>query len=209
MRPVLISVDFQKEFTVPAGLCYEPRPSVSFIKEVIVPFLRENDIKIAEIISDYRGSRPGDMRDICHPGEEGFVSEIPDDVKSDNIWIKCMNSPIWVRENIGDPNAKPGDPYQDPDAFSRWLETEVGKRGEVEIVLIGLTLCACILSVAQELKWRGFKVYILDKGTDVYSGDPDEKEYLLYNPPVTHWAESISWNEIKGRFGTRGLPKQH
>ena len=197
MRPALICVDFQKEFTDPAGLCYKPRASVSFIKEILVPFLREKNIKIAEIVSDYRQARPGDMRDICHPGEDGFISEIPDDVKSPNIWLKCMNSPIWVRENGGNPNLKAGLPYQDPEALSRWIEKEVGNRDEVEVVLFGLSLCACVLSAAQEFKWRGFRVYILAEGTDAYSGEATEKEYLLNNPPLTHWASSISWDEFQ------------
>lgn len=203
MLTKLVCVDFQKEFSHPGGQCYEPRPSVSFIKETLVPFLREYDIKIAEIISDYRQARPGDMRDICHPGEEGFVSEIPGDVKS-GVWLKCMNSPIWVRENIGVPDAEPGLPYQDPEAFSGWVAAEVGKREDTEIVLFGLTLCACVLSVAQEFKWRGFKVYILEEGTDVYSGDPEAKEYLLRNPPLTHWAEPIAWSELRERLGIAG-----
>ena len=149
-------------------------------------------------MADYRKPRPGNLDDSTRPGEEGYNSEIPDDIKLKNIWIKSMNSPIWTRENIGNPNKKPGIPYQNPKAFADWLNSTVGKPEDVdEIVLIGLTLDCCVFCTAQELCWRGYKVKILKEAVDTYSGKSEEKEMILNSPPLLNWAKAISWNELK------------
>ena len=198
----IISVDFQKEFTSKGGKHYRTHLNVDFIKKILVPFLRERDIKIAEIVSDYRQPRPGDLDDSTRPGEEGYVSEIPDGVKLKNVWVKCMNSPIWTRENIGNPNKKPGLPYQDPKAFTDWLNSTIGKPKEVdEVVLIGLTIDCCVFCTAQELKFRGYNVKILREAVDTYSGNPQEKDMILNNPPLLNWAKVISWDELKKSLG--------
>ncbi len=194
----VISVDFQKEFTAKGGKHYRPHPNVAFIKEILVPYLREHNIRVAEIISDYRQPRPGDLGDSTRPGEEGYVSEIPEDVKLKNIWIKCMNSPIWTRKNIGNPNKKAGPPYQDTKAFTKWLNSTIGSPQEVdEVVLIGLTVDCCVLCTAQELRFRGYKVKILKEAVDVYSGNPQEKELVLNNYPLKNWAKVITWDEFQ------------
>lgn len=196
----IISVDFQKDFTSIGGVCYKPRQSVKFVKENLVPFLKKNNLKIVEIISDYRQPRPGDRGNLCHPGENGYESDIPNDVKKKDVWIKCMNSPIWTRKNIGISNKKPGLPYQDPNAFNKWLEKNLGKPEDAEIVLIGLTIDCCVLSVAQELNWRGYKVKILEQAVDSYSGNLKEKKQILNNPPLTNWAQVISWKNLKNNL---------
>lgn len=198
----IISIDLQKEFCAKGGKHYKPHPNVNFIKKTLVPFLRKNSIKIAEIVSDYRPPRHGDRDDSTRPGEEGYISEIPDDVKLKNVWIKCMNSPIWTRKNIGNPNKKPGLPYQDPNAFTKWLDSTIGKPKEVdEIVLIGLTIDCCVLCTAQELTWRGYNVKVLQEAVDVYSGNQEKTKMILNNPPLKFWAKVISWNELKKKLG--------
>ena len=197
----IISVDFQKDFSSKEGICYKPRQSVKFVKDTLVPYLREHNIKIAEIISDYRQPRPGDTGDCCHPGELGYESEIPEDVKLKDVWIKCMNSPVWTRKNIGLANKKPGLPFQDTNAFDKWLNKNVGKPKDLdEVVLIGLTSDCCVLCTAQELSWRGYNVKILEEAVDNYSGNPQEKTQILYNPPLTNWAKAISWKTLKGKL---------
>lgn len=190
----IISVDLQREFTRPEGACYVPGEAVHFIRNVLVPYIRERGIKLAEIISDYRQPRPGDRRDCLYPGTEMYLSEIPDDVKEFPVWVKCMNSPVWVRENIGVADRPPGLPYPDPEGFSRWLDEVVRDR---EVLLIGLSLDRCVLATAQELTYRGYDVFILSEGTDPSSGDSEEKEYLLTHPPVTHWARAIRWERAR------------
>jgi nicotinamidase-related amidase len=195
----LICIDFQRDFTSPGGACYAPRSSVDFVKDVLVPFLRERGLKLHEIVSDYRQPRPGDPRDCCRPGDGGFESDIPPDMKDLNIWLKSMNSPAWVRENIGDPDREPGIPYPDPRGLSAWLESSIGSPGEAgPVVLFGLTLDRCVLCTAQELRFRGYNVRILAEGTDTASGSQEEKRYLLEHPPVTYWARPITWGELKG-----------
>lgn len=197
----IISVDFQNDFSAEGGKYFRaPRPSTHFIKDTLVPFVRERGLVIAEIISDYRPPRLADSGDCCHPGEWGYESEIPADIKDPNVWIKSMNSPIWVRENGGEPDKLPGAPYQDTEGFTRWLNETVGNPAGVEIVLIGLTLDCCVLSAAQELSWRGYKVKILAEGTDVSTGVLAEKKYLLSHRPLLYWADAITWAEFQQSF---------
>lgn len=197
----IISIDLQKDFTDPKGRAFRDRPSVAFIKDKLVPLLREKGIKIYEIISDYRQPRQGDTGDLCHPGTLGYESEIPEDVKDSNIWIKSMNSPEWIREGRGDKDAVPKLPYPDPELFTNWLNETIGTVEEKnKIVLIGLTLDCCVLSTAQDLTFRGYDVYVLNEAVDVYSGNQEEKEYLLKNVPVKNWADGMTFEEFKNEI---------
>lgn len=196
MKTKIISIDFQKDFTAEGGICYKLRPSVDFVKNTLVPYLENKNLKIAEIISDYRQPRPGDRGDCCRPGEWGYESEISESAKEKEVWIKCMNSPLWVRDNIGDPTKQPGLPYQDPKKFSEWIEKIIGKPEDTEVVLVGLTLDCCVLCTAQELNFRGYKVKILKEAVDAYSGEQSEKEALC-KTPVENWADVITWKEAQ------------
>jgi nicotinamidase-related amidase len=198
----IISVDLQHDFTVKGGICYEERPSVNFVKETLLPFLAEKDIKIAEIISDYRQPRPGDRGDsrACNPGTWGYESEIPETSRFPEQWIKCMNNPIWIRENIGDPNKEPGLPYEDPLQFGNWLKEFTKDPEETDIILIGLTLDCCVLSTAQELSMRGYRVHVLEEGVDSFSGKQDEKQQILHGPILRNWVKVIGWNKLKNKL---------
>lgn len=44
-----------------------------------------------------------------------------------------MNSPIWVRENIGNPNLEAGVPYQDTVGFTSWLHSNIGKPQDINL----------------------------------------------------------------------------
>lgn len=200
MKIKFVSVDFQKDFTAEGGVCYKPRPSVDFIKAKLAPFLKERNIKIAEIVSDYRQPRIGDRGDCCRPGEWGYESEISSDIKEKDIWIKCMTSPIWVRENLGNPDKKPGEPYQDPEKFNNWIKKVIGRPKEVQIILFGLTLDCCVLCVAQEFDFRGYGVKILNEAVDVYSGNQDEKKNLFGNQVLNWWAKKISWSGLRKKL---------
>ena len=138
----------------------------------------------------------------CYPGTPGYESEIPEDVKAGETWVKCMNSPIWVRENIGVGDLPPGLPYQAPDGFTQWLGSTVGPPESVDfVVLIGLTIDWCVFCAAQELRWRGYEVKILEEGTDAVGGDDAYKQQLLTRSPLMNWASAISWGEIKKILG--------
>jgi nicotinamidase-related amidase len=196
----IISVDFQKEFSAEGGRCYVPRPCIPFIKDVFVPFARERGLKIAEIISDYRLPRQGSSFHACIPGTEGYESEIPQDVKHESVWIKALSSPGWIREHGGDADKEPGLPYPDPQRFSQWLSQTVGLPAEdSEIILIGLTIDCCVLSVLEELRYRGYQPSVLNEGVDTYSGEAQEKEFLM-KKVVTYWGKSVNWDELKARY---------
>jgi nicotinamidase-related amidase len=200
----IISVDFQKEFSAAGGRCYVPRPCIPFIKDVFVPFVRGRGGKIAEIISDYRLPRQGGGFHACIPGTRGYESEIPADVKYENVWIKAFTSPGWVREHGGEPNKEPGLPYPDPHAFSEWLRETVGLPAkESEILLIGLTIDCCVLSVLEELRYRGYQASVLNEGVDTYSGDAEEKDFLM-KKVVPYWGTSVGWEQIKSKYHFAG-----
>jgi nicotinamidase-related amidase len=193
----IVSVDFQKEFCAAGGRGYVPRPCVAFIKDVLVPFVRERGFRIAEIVSDYRLPRQGGGFHACVPGTQGYESEIPGDVKYENVWVKAFASPTWVREHGGDPGREPGLPYPDPQAFSGWLRQTIGLPSEDSgVVLIGLTVDCCVLSVLEELRYRGYQASVLIEGVDTYSGDADEKDLLL-KKVVPYWGKAVSWEALK------------
>ncbi len=190
-----LSVDLQNDFAAEGGKHYSPKPSIQFLRGEFFLFLKERDVKISEIISDYRQPRPGDRDESCMPGTWGYESIVPREfVKSQ--WIKCMNSPIWIRDNIGDVSKKPGLPRQDAEGFGGWLKQSIGEPGEVQPVIFGLTLDCCVLSTIQELSWRGYYPQLLIEGTDHYSGKPEDKEATL--KIVSNWAKPVRWEDIKG-----------
>lgn len=194
----LLSVDLQNDFTTVGGICFENRPSVGFVKEILVPYIRESGLLINEILSDYRQPRKGDPRYCCKPGDWGFESILPRDIVKDETWIKSMNDPTWVRLGGGDPEREPGEPYQDPAAFDRWIDRNIGSLEDTDMIIVfGLTADRCVLCTAQQLAFRGYDVRVLKEATDVRSGDPVEKETFLMNTPFQYWAEPINFDEMR------------
>lgn len=200
MNVKFISVDFQKDFSNPIGKNFNKGKSVDFIKNVFIPYCRENHLIINEIISDYRHPRPSKKGDGCSciPGTEGYKSEIPVDIKNKNQWIKCMNNPIWTRKNAGIANKQAGIPYQDPEGFNKWLEETIGTPSETDlVVLIGLTMECCVFCTGQELFFRGYNVKILYEGTDPMETGEDYKNNIIANPPFNIWNNIIRFDELK------------
>ncbi len=193
----VVSVDLQQDFSREGSICYFPRPCVPFLINTFLPFVKEKKLKIAEIISDYRLPRPLGNFESCIPGTQGYESEIEDDLKYSEIWVKSMNSPVWIRANSGNSNKKPGAPYPDPKAFDGWLSRTIGTPTlEDEVILIGLTLDCCVLCTAKELSFRGYSVRYLVEGVDCYSGNQDEKQ-MLFKSAAGNWGKAISWEEFK------------
>ena len=160
MKYEFISVDIQNEFAAKGGKFYSRKPSIHFLNKKLFPYFRAHHIKVNEIISDYRQPRPGDGGDGCYPGEWGYASLIPNDLRK-SLWIKCMNSSIWIRKNIGIANKKPGLPYPDSEKFGKWIAKNIGKPSHVRPVIFGLTIDCCVLSAVQEFTWRGFKPIVI------------------------------------------------
>lgn len=196
-KHIILSVDLQKDFAVNGGKHYHPHPNVDFIQKTLIPFLRDHKIKVAEIVSDYRQPRPGDRDDSCNPGKVGYESIIPDDIKLKPVWIKCMNSPIWTRENAGEANKTAGLPYEDTIGFGKWLEKVIGDPDSVIPVIVGLTIDCCCLCTTQELSMRGYEVKVLAEGVDPYSGNQAEKEQILAGSILSNWGEVIYWDELR------------
>ena len=203
MQYKFLSVDFQNEFADIKGKWYNGGKSIEFVKTQLVPFFKENNIKINEIISDYRAPRLADSGVGCIPGEFGFESILPTDIKEKDVWIKCMNSPIWIRDNIGIKDKQPGHPYQDTSLFDKWLLDKFGQPSEtLTIILFGLTLDCCVLATAQELKWRGYNVKILIEATDVMpnKNQIEIKNQITNGEVLNHWLNFINFDEIKKEY---------
>ena len=189
----LLAVDFQREFTSREGRAFRDRPSVSFVREVLVPELRTLGLKTAEIVSDYRQPRHLDRESYCVPGTVGFESDLPGDVKRTPVWVKAHNHPAWIRRNGG--ALEPTDhPYSDAPAFHRWVRALFPDRSSV--VVFGLTIDCCLICVSQELSHLGYDVRVLSEATDAYSGDPVEKRSILAGSPLRNWAEPIDWKTL-------------
>ena len=77
MKYSFIAVDIQNDFATEGGKSYSHKPSIDFMKKYIFPYFILNNIKVNEIISDYRQPRPGDSGDMCHPGTWGYESVMP------------------------------------------------------------------------------------------------------------------------------------
>ncbi len=193
-----LSVDLQNDFASGGGKHYTPKASIEFLQEILFPFLKERRLRINEIISDYRQPRTGDRDQSCIPGTWGHKSIVPKEIVKSR-WIKCMNSPIWTRENVGNPNKVPGLPYQAPKEFGEWLSKNIGERGGVQLVVFGLTIDCCVLSTLQELSWRGYYPMVLRDGVDHYSGKPEDKEMTL-KAVVFNWAKIVNWEELKEKL---------
>lgn len=193
----ILSIDLQKDFTDERGKYFKKHTNVLFIKEVLVPFCRENNLTISEIISDYRHMPPGENGNSCVPGTFGYESEIPEDIKLRPDWVKCNNAPLWTQDNIGVPDTEPGVSFEDPHGFEGWLFKGIGKPEEVNVVLIGLTLDCCVLCAAQELSMRGYKVSILEEGVDPHSANQEEKTQILNSHLLENWASVVKWETLK------------
>ena len=176
----ILCVDFQNDFCTEGGVGYQPRDCHSFIHNELIEELRKRNYKITEIISDYRLPVANHKRELCIPGEWGYESQIPKDVKHSESWIKCRHNPIWIRENGGIADQVPGAGYPEAERFSQWLDKQFGKPGtQNKIILIGLVLDCCVMCTGQELSFRGYDVRYLVESVDCFSGSFDEKQRLL------------------------------
>jgi len=200
----LVSVDLQYDFSREGGAHYRPRPSVTFVKQRVLPALLRAGARAAEILSDYRLPRHGTGH-FCVPGSWGYTSELPENAKVSPPWVKCAASPVWVRTGGGLANHTPGPPYADPSAFEAWLARCVGRPDAGSVVLVGLTLDRCVLATAQELDARGFCVAVMEEGVDTYSGDAAEKEAVLTGPVVKNWAQTVRWADVEGCLRSGGV----
>ena len=151
-----------------------------------------NDLEIHHVIEHQNG----DTGDGCHPGEWGYESVILTEFRK-SLWIKCMNSPIWVRNNIGKVNKKPGLPYPDSKAFGKWIKKNIGKPEEVIPVIFGLTIDCCVLSTVQEFKWRGFSPIIIREAVDTSNGKIEDRDLVLEKTALRWWGKNMNWEDFK------------
>lgn len=193
-----IVVDFQKDFTTVDGLCYINGESIDFVKNDLKEFFQTNKIKVHEIKSDYSLPRLNRTEASCVPNTDGFLSDLSEDVRYSDPWIKCMHNPLWIRKNIGKANRKQGKPYQDSKKFNKWLINHIGlPEDNKEIVLFGLSMEVCILSVAQELYFRGYNVKVLYEATDPMNIRMEYKDFIAENSSLTLYANVIFFEEVK------------
>jgi hypothetical protein len=145
-RCALISVDLQNDFASEGGRIYSPKPCLAFLRTTLFPYLETAGLQVSEIVSDYRQPRPGYTRGCCEPGDWGHESIVPARLTGSRL-TKSMNSPVWTREGIGEADEEPGLPYSDPERFTAWLESGLGRPSDVVPVVFGLTVDCCVLCV--------------------------------------------------------------
>jgi len=107
-----------------------------------------------------------------------------------------MNSPVWVRKNIGKENIKPGLPYSDSKAFSKWIAKHIGKPDKTTPVIFGLTIDCCVLSTIQEFSWRGYKPIVIREAVDHASGKKNDRDVILEKTAIRWWAKVMSWRDF-------------
>lgn len=196
-----ICVDFQKEFADVNGKYYCKGDSVNFIINTLIPFFVNKKIIINEIVSDYRQPRQSKSGSYCIPGDEGFESLIPQKIKKNDVWIKAMHNPTWVRKNGGMIEANPGLPFPNPDLFTKWLQNNIGfPSPNLEVVIFGETLDVCIYSLSQELYFRGYKVSVIFEATDPMNERLDYKETLAFYSGLTLYSSIINFEELCQRM---------
>ncbi len=194
-----LCVDFQNEFASKNGKWYNGGKSIDFINQTLSPYLAKKSLRVDEIISDYRPPRNKDSGIGCIPGEFGYQSALPDEIRNNDPWIKCMNSPVWTRKNIGNKFKKPGLPYQNTRAFNNWLKSKFGEpNNNLTIILFGLTLDCCVLATAQELYWHGYNFKILVEATDVMPNKDQLKikNQIINGEVLNHWLNFITFEEL-------------
>lgn len=196
MKYEFIVVDIQNDFATEGGKFYTYKPSITFVKDKIFPYLKEKNIKVNEIVSDYRQPRPGDYGEGCIPGEWGYESVMSKDLQK-SLWVKCMNSPIWIRKNGGNPKKKAGLPYADSKKFGKWVKKNIGDRGKVIPVIFGLTIDCCVLSTVQEFRWRGFKPIVIREAVDTSSGIIEDRDIVLEKTALRWWGKTMNWEDFK------------
>ena len=188
-----ICVDYQYDFINPNGKNYVKGESVTFIQNVLIPYFMKNDIKVAEIISDYRLPRGKSKNESCVPGTNGFISQLPDSLRKNTPWIKCMHNPLWIRKNIGLINVKLGPVFQCPEQFNKWISKNIKHDN---IVLFGETADCCLLQVASELYFRGFNVFYIYEATDPMAERLKYKNEILYHSSVSIYVKTLKFNEF-------------
>lgn len=188
----LISVDFQHDFVAPGGVHYRGQPCVAFVTGTVVPFARTHGIAVAEIVSDYR-SPGGDADTTCVPGQWGYESAIPAEVKPAAPWVKASIAPSWGRDGGGQANTMPGPARSDPTGFSTWLDAVLGPPDRSEpVVIMGLVLEVCVLATLIEIRLRGYPATVLIEGVDTYDGDQRRKLEFL-DTLAGFWGSLVTW----------------
>lgn len=161
MARSIIAVDLQNDFTAEGGAHYGPRACVPFIKDQLLPFARERGYAVAEIISDYRATDPGDGQQVCVPGGWGRASLIPAEVKH-----PCGSKPRRRQRGRQRGPGKQRSVRENRTLLQQPLVRGLPKRlgppsPDHELVLLGLVLEVGVLSTLQELHHRGYRVRVL------------------------------------------------
>lgn len=108
-----------------------------------------------------------------------------------------MNSPIWIRKNIGIAKKKPGLPMADSKAFGKWIKKNIGTLEDTTPVIFGLTIDCCVLSTVQEFRWRGFKPIIIREAVDTSNGIIEDRDIVLEKTALRWWGKTMKWEDFK------------
>lgn len=96
-----------------------------------------------EIVSDHRTEGGDEADTTCVPGQWGYRSAMPADLRSVSPGVKASIAPTWVRDGGGRAGAVPGPAKADPVGFTTWLESSLGPAASTgPVVIVGLVAMA-------------------------------------------------------------------
>ena len=190
-----LCVDYQFDFASPEGKASVIGDSPLFIANTLIPFLELHEIKVSEIVSDYRLPRGKSCSETCVPGTLGFQSLLPDHIRVGKQHIKCMHNPLWTRENIGVADQPIGKEYQSPELFNRWVSHHFPEK-TIPIVLFGETMECCLLNVAQELYFRGYDLFVLYEATDPMAARQIYKDDIIHHSSLSLYTKCITFKDL-------------
>jgi len=196
MKYALVSVDFQNSYLLKGQEFYSSRPGLlSGITRHLYPLLRKYDIRVFQIMSDYRA--PSKEHKIgCQPGTIGFMSGLDNKYCEGETFYKANISPLWQRKNIGLADCPTEEPYLDPKVFTKWVNDNFDAPSDTKIILMGIGIESSMFATAKEFSQLGYDVYFLFEACDTIRHNKAYKRLLFENSPLLEYVGLITYKKL-------------
>lgn len=196
MKYALVSVDFQNSYLLKGQEFYSSRPGLlSGITRHLYPLLKKYDIRVFQIMSDYRA--PSKEHKIgCQPGTIGFMSGLDNKYCEGETFYKANISPLWQRKNIGLADCPTDEPYLEPKKFHDWVRNNFDTPSETKIILMGIGIESSMFATAKEFSQLGYDVYFLFEACDTIRHNKAYKRLLFENSPLLEYVGLITYKKL-------------
>ena len=196
MKYALVSVDFQNSYLLKGQEFYCSRPGLlSGITRNLYPLLKKYDIRVFQIMSDYRA--PSKEHKIgCQPGTIGFMSGLDNKYCEGETFYKANISPLWQRKNIGLADSPTDEPYVDTKKFTDWINNNFDSPSETKIILMGIGIESSMFATAKEFSQLGYDVYFLFEACDTIRHNKAYKRLLFENSPLLEYVGLITYKKL-------------